>query len=276
MLGALMASGVHAGKPIGLNLVVEGGASHGVTVRTWPCVVNGLRPYEIDQYSTACNVDLVDPVSYLAQQPIWGAYRAVSAGEMIGGALSLAAGGDGKPSLSPLLPGLPAIWILEGYRDVLNEVPYAIATGQTLGDWLAEFLAALGLRAELRGYSNGVVLELLDSAPRGDPLRMTVRSPLDEDDSSSDEDDSSVTVDGESTGGDGSSGGEGDGANPPAATVPWRTRKTAIPVRRRATEQSSSAATPAFRAHPGAADCSTTRPWDRRVPSSRPVRSARC
>ena len=177
MMSAVMASGVVAGTSMELALGVEGGMFHGATVRTWPCVVSGLRPFEIDQFSAGCNVHLVDPVSFLADQPIWGAYRAVSAGEMIGGALSMAAGGDGKPTLSPVLPRLPSIRIVEGYRDELKELPYALAVGQTLGEWLADFLAMLGLRAELYGRDDGVLeVFLSDSGPKRGALSMSVVS----------------------------------------------------------------------------------------------------
>ena len=177
MMSAVMASGVVAGTSMELALGVEGGMFHGATVRTWPCVVSGLRPFAIDQFSAGCNVHLVDPVSFLADQPIWGAYRAVSAGEMIGGALSMAAGGDGKPTLSPVLPRLPSIRIVEGYRDELKELPYALAVGQTLGEWLADFLAMLGLRAELYGRDDGVLeVFLSDSSPKREALSMSVVS----------------------------------------------------------------------------------------------------
>ena len=177
MMSAVMASGVVAGTSMELALEVEGGMFHGATVRTWPCVVSGLRPFEIDQFTAGCNVHLVDPVSFLADQPIWGAYRAVSAGEMIGGALSMAAGGDGKPTLSPVLPRLPSIRIVEGYRDALKELPYALAVGQPLGEWLADFLAMLGLRAELHGRDDGVLeVFLSDSSPKRGALNMSVVS----------------------------------------------------------------------------------------------------
>ena len=97
--------------------------SRGAHVRVWPCVVDRLQPYELDATAAACDVHLLDPVSFLAEQPIWGAYRSVSAGEIVGGVLSLAAGGDGKPTLSPLLPGLPAVRIAAGYRDGLGHPP---------------------------------------------------------------------------------------------------------------------------------------------------------
>ena len=175
MMGAVMASGLVAGRPATLHLTIQGGVLDGTTVRSWPSVVDGLEPYELDRNTVACNVSLVDPVSFLAGQPIWGAYRAASAGEMIGGALSLAAGGDGKPALSPVLPNLPAVRIVEGYRDSLKQVPYGIAVGETLGDWLVELFASLGLRAELAGFRSGSVdLELLDSVPAGRTLAMTV------------------------------------------------------------------------------------------------------
>ena len=176
MFGALMASGIRAGRPVSLRLALHGGSVDGAVVRQWPCVVGGLQPYQLSGSAAACYVHLLDPVSFLAEQPIWGAYRSVSAGEIVGGALSLAAGGDGKPTLSPLLPGLPALRIAEGYRNKLKTVPHAIAAGQTLGDWLAEFLALLSLRAELSvsGDEQALVLELLDSAPRRQPLEMTV------------------------------------------------------------------------------------------------------
>ena len=184
MFGALTARGVHAGRPVNLQLVIRGGTWNGTAVRIWPCVVGGLQPYELGGSAAACDVHLLDPVSFLAEQPIWGAYRSVSVGEIVGGALSLAAGGDGKPTLSPLLPGLPAVRVAESFRDHLATVPHAIAAGQTLGDWLAEFLALLGLRAELSISDTGeaLVLELLDSVPRRQPLEMTVVSPDDEGD----------------------------------------------------------------------------------------------
>ena len=178
MMASIMAAGVLAGRPMMLRLALDGGSLDGTLIRTWPCVVNGLRPYELGSSIAACNVELVDPVSFLAEQSIWGAYRSASAGEIVGGVLSLAAGGDGKPGLSPALPDLPSVTIVEGYRGELKQIPYAIAAGQTLGDWLAEFLAMLGLRVELSGSESGVLkLELLDSLPRRTSLAMTLGMP---------------------------------------------------------------------------------------------------
>ena len=178
MISAVMASGVLAGTAVDLALDVSGGPLDGTNVRTWPCVVNGLRPFAIDEFSAGCDVHLVDPVSYLAEQPVWGAYRRVSAAEAVGGALSLATGGDGKPTTTPVLSGLPPVQVVAEYRGALDEVPYAIAAGQRLGDWLAEFLAALGLRAELQGHQDGRTdLTLTDAVPRGPPIEMSVVTP---------------------------------------------------------------------------------------------------
>ena len=211
MLSAVMASGVRAGRAVSLQLVIHGGALNGTAARTWPCVVEGLRPYRVDDRSAACYVALLDPVSFLAEQPIWGAYRSVSAGEVVGGALSLAAGGDGKPTLSPILPGMPQISIRASYRDSLATIPHAIAAGQTLGDWLSEFFALLGLRAELScSDETGIVLELLDSVPTRQPLEMTVVATRG--DLAETETDDTGSSGGTSTGdGTGSSGGTSTG-----------------------------------------------------------------
>ena len=187
MLSAVMASGVLAGIPMGLNLEIDGGTLDGTNVRSWPCVVSGLSPYAVDETSAACNVQLVDPISYLAEQPVWGAYRGVSAAEAVGGVLSMAAGGDGKPATAPILPFLAPVRIVAEYRDALARVPYVIAAGQTLGDWLADFLATLGLRAELRGYSDGrLSVTLTDAKPHRTALEMSITTPQGSDPPSSD------------------------------------------------------------------------------------------
>lgn len=144
-------------------------------IRAWPSVVTAIEPI-VDGHTGHCIVQMSDPVSHLASKPIWGAYRATSLGRMVGGALSLAAGGDGKPTLNPTLPGLPPIHIEEAFRSELNEVPYAIAAGQPLGQWLDDTLGLLGLRAEMFGGANGRIrLTLTDRAQgRDDAVEMRV------------------------------------------------------------------------------------------------------
>ena len=149
VLGLFAAWGATPGAATALEIVVDGGPFDGVRVRSWPVMISCLRPGVPDRTGTTCEVRLTDPVGYLAERPVWGAYRAASAAEMVGGALSLAAGGDGKPTLTPALPGMPRVEIVERYREKLARLPYAIAAGQTLGDWLSCLLGMLGLRAEL-------------------------------------------------------------------------------------------------------------------------------
>ena len=146
----------------------------GVIVRAWPCMVTNLEPFQTDDATAAsCTVHLADPLSYLSTRPIWGAYRATSVGQMLGGALSLAVGGDGKPTLTPALPGLPNISISETVREELSLLPYAIASGETLGEWLADFLGLLGVRMEMLGGANGsIAIHLTDRAASGNAIEM--------------------------------------------------------------------------------------------------------
>ena len=179
MLSSVLANGVNAGRPMALHLALDTDNPElkGRIVRTWPSVVTRIEPFESAQelLGAGCQVHLVDPISYLADRPIWGAYRADSVGAMIGGALSLARGGDGKPTLNPLLPGLPPITILEDYREDLSVIPFSIAAGQTLGEWLGEVLGMLGVRLEMRGSSDGSIAVILsDSPPRTEEMDMTV------------------------------------------------------------------------------------------------------
>ena len=151
----------------------------GWIVRAWPCVVASIEPFKshhTDALRVAhCVVQLRDPVSYLASRPIWGAYRGCSPAAMIGGALSMAAGGDGKPTLAPVLPGLPILDIAESVRDDIKVLPYSIASGQPLGRWLGEVTGLLGLRMEMLGNAEGRIrLTLTDQPSRGTPMDMTV------------------------------------------------------------------------------------------------------
>ena len=151
----------------------------GWIVRAWPCVVTGIEPFKAhgaDALRTAsCVVQLADPVSYLASRPIWGAYRGCSPGAMIGGALSMAAGGDGKPTVAPALPGLPIVDIAELVRDELKVLPYSIAAGQSLGRWMGEVTGLLGLRVQMLGSAEArVALTVTDQAASGTPIDMSL------------------------------------------------------------------------------------------------------
>lgn len=146
----------------------------GTIVRMWPSVVTRVEPLpssETDGGRLA--ITFTDPVSYLAQRPIWGAYRLCSAAEMIGGAISLANGGDGKPTLVPALPGLPAVRITNKLREDLDIIPYSVAAGESFGIWLDRIEQMLGIHSEMVPKLDGSIeMILTDKAPTGRPLQM--------------------------------------------------------------------------------------------------------
>ena len=174
MLGVVATHGVQAGFPVVAELVFHGGPFDGIVIRSWPCMITNVLPEAIGRNSAACRVTLVDPITYLAKRPLWGVYRGASPAELVGGAISLAAGGNGKPATDIWRQGLPRIRILPGYRSAIEIVPYAIAAGETLGEWLASVLSGLGLRAELEGMldDDSVLLSLRDTLPVATPRTM--------------------------------------------------------------------------------------------------------
>lgn len=147
-----------------------GSSLSGAIIRAWPCVISALAPSQSGSSTKAtCGIVLMDPISYLSGRPVWGVYRACSIGAMIGGALSLAAGGDGKPTLRPILPGLPRVRIVENCRDALSTISYSIASGESLGEWVSAMLGTLGVRMEMYGAANGTVyVNLTDRVPSGE------------------------------------------------------------------------------------------------------------
>ena len=179
--GAVLGNRVIPGRHVivRLSLFTDGTGTNldGIIVRTWPCVVGGLIPFQApdDLTKAGCLLHLSDPVTYLGSRPIWGAYRAESIGRIVGGALSLAAGGDGKPTLEPILPGLPPVQIVEGYREDLDMLPYAVAAGQTLGEWLRDLLGLLGVRVEMMCTTEDkIALILTDRPPIGQTVNMSL------------------------------------------------------------------------------------------------------
>ena len=177
LMGGLMALGVVPGGSGILRTILRAeDENDGTVLRSWPVVFGSLRPHRLPRVTDlACSVDVMDPVRFLADRQIWGAYRACSIGEMIGGALGMAAGGPGKPTLTPVLPYLPPVAVVPAYRPALRWLHYSLAVGQTLGQWLTEVLGRLGLRMEVIGNHDGTVaLRLTDAAAAGAVLPMTV------------------------------------------------------------------------------------------------------
>ena len=159
ILATLADRGLSPGRRAKVNLRVEAednATLHNQTVRTWPCMVSQMVPLDSeDDTRASCRIQLVDPLGYLAGREIWGAYRDSSAVELVGGAIALAAGLDDGPTTEVATAWLPRITVRGHHRDALDVIPYAIASGETLGEWLAQVLGMLGLRAELFAEDGG-------------------------------------------------------------------------------------------------------------------------
>ena len=137
-------------------------------LRVWPSVVVRVKAQihsnlEALTSRVAYKVRVVDPLTYLSDTPIWGAFLNAAPADILGGALSLAAGGDGVPTRQPVLPGMPDVRVAQRLRSDLDEIPYAIACGEPLGLWLQRIFARLGVRLEMEVSADGeVVMNLRD------------------------------------------------------------------------------------------------------------------
>ena len=192
-----LSMGLKPGKSVVLRLITagmdaltitgtQGQATSTEIVRTWPSIVmrvNTIRGKT--PTAPAYAVRLCDPVTMLASEQIWGTFTEVSPGRTVGGALTLSWGGDGVGTLTPMLPGMPSVVIRERLRTGIAQVPFAIAGGAPLGQWLRSFLARLGARIELIGYTNEKVeLTVTDSPPEGAVREFTLDDPSDPSDPS--------------------------------------------------------------------------------------------
>ena len=159
ILATLADRGLSPGRRAKVNLRVEAEGNeilHNRTIRTWPCMVSQMVPLDSEDDTRAmCRIQLVDPLGYLASREIWGAYRDVGAAELVGGAIALAAGSGEGPTTEVTTAWLPKIRVRGRHRDALDVIPYAVASGEALGEWLARVLGMLGLRAELFAEDGG-------------------------------------------------------------------------------------------------------------------------
>lgn len=167
-----LAGGLAPGSPVALSMIDDSGESRRGALRVWPSVVarvvtgfEGGRPVN--------DVRFCDPLTYLGSERIWGAFADASPAAVLGGAMSLAVGGDGEPTQEPVLPGLPELRILSDLNGALDTLPYAVAVGEALGVWLARLLPRLGIRVETTTGADGrVELTLRDGEPTGEVLPM--------------------------------------------------------------------------------------------------------
>ena len=231
IFGAVLARGVVPGSGAILHLSLADEAApaedRGRTVRSWPCVIDRIEPESppSDGSRAECVVELADPIRRLLPVPIRAVFAGSSVGEMTGGALSLAAGMDGAPTLSPVLPRSGALTVVEETRDALASIPYAIACGESLGEWLERVHAPLGVRGELLGLpEGGLEWTLSDRIPGGEPVEMSLES----DGGGGDGDADGNGGDGARGGDDGSAGGGGAGSDGQGGTVRGGVRILAI------------------------------------------------
>lgn len=184
-LSLAVTAGIGPAAPVAFMLALSGGAPTttiggerddpttitkllpGALLRVWPSVVIAATPQRSNSETvgTALHLTFSDTISYLGSRPIWGAYRNSSLAEIVGGAISLAVGGDGQPTLNPITPGLPSITIVDELRESLGLIPYAVAAGNTLSGWLGDLQRLIGIRMEMRINASGVVQLILTDQP---------------------------------------------------------------------------------------------------------------
>jgi len=169
-LQALLQDGLVPGTAVVVKLLVSGRAgSAGSAIRTWPSVVTSVRTAgseDVNAPDAVCTVTLRDPLTHLADRPVWAAFVDCPLGELLGGVLSCAAGCDGRPTRQPVLPGLPEVRIKDELRDEVADVAYAIAAGEQLGLWLDRVFSRLGVRMSMAGDPVGTLhLTLCDGVP---------------------------------------------------------------------------------------------------------------
>ena len=167
----LLQDGLVPGATVVVKLVISGGSRFAdIAVRFWPSVITAVSTASSSSTSNRreafCAITFRDPLSYLQGRPIWATFAQGSLGEILGGVLSAAVGGDGRPTREPVLPGMPVIYIWEKLREEIGEIPYAVAVGEPLGYWLSRVCGRLGVRIEMRGDAAGRLhVELCDGAP---------------------------------------------------------------------------------------------------------------
>ena len=162
-------------KNLKLRTTTTGTNPQEVVVRTWPCIVSKITPKRSVRRGRppSLELELVDPVTFLHERPIWAVFKGFTIATAIGGAIAMAGGAEGRPTLNPILTSFPAINIVDLLRESTREVPYVIAPGVTLGEWLADVQSLMGIRVEMIGNEdNSITVVLTDRLPGGNQLMM--------------------------------------------------------------------------------------------------------
>ncbi len=180
-MGTAIAEGIFVGMQASIYIGARADAEddEGVQVRCFPGFVSAVEPFSSYDERTRTNhtyleVFVHDVVNHLKGQNVWGAFRAHSAAEIVGGMLAIAGGNDGRATLEPVIPGHSPITVHNALREDLDFIPYAIASGQTLGQWLDEFYSRLGIRMEMLSDVANCDLHIMlhDKAPRDTTFKM--------------------------------------------------------------------------------------------------------
>ena len=175
---AVIRAGLAPGTACGTTLRMKGGPR----ARTWTSVITAATakaPDSSERYAM-CALLIADPLTALRNRRVYFGWGECGLDALVGGAMSCAANGAGTPGREPVLRGMPPIRIYPEVRSALRRVPYAIARGETLGEWLDGLCEALRIRIEILSTSDGrLAIALRDRPPpqsglnRGGPIEMT-------------------------------------------------------------------------------------------------------
>ena len=175
---AVIRAGLAPGTACGTTLRMKGGPR----ARTWTSVITAATakaPDSSERYAM-CALLIADPLTALRNRRVYFGWGECTLDALVGGAMSCAANGAGTPGRDPVLRGLPPIRIYPEVRSAVRRVPYAIARGETLGEWLDGLCEALRIRIEILSTGDGrLAIALRDQPPpqsglnRGGPIEMT-------------------------------------------------------------------------------------------------------
>ena len=176
---AVIRAGLAPGTACGTTLRMKGGPR----ARTWTSVITAATakaPDSSERYAM-CALLIADPLTALRNRRVYFGWGECGLDALVGGAMSCAANGAGTPGREPALRGMPPIRVYPEMRSEVRRVPYAIARGETLGEWLDALCEALRIRIEILSTSDGrLAIALRDQPPpqsglnRGGPIEMTV------------------------------------------------------------------------------------------------------
>ena len=177
-LDAVIRAGLAPGSACGTTLRMKGGPR----ARTWTSVITAATakaPDSSERYAM-CALLIADPLTALRNRRVYFGWGECTLDALVGGAMSCAANGAGTPGREPVLRGMPPIRIYPEVRSAVRRIPYAIARGETLGEWLDGLCEALRIRIEILSTGDGrLAIALRDKPPpqsglnRGGPVEMT-------------------------------------------------------------------------------------------------------